>query len=447
MKFKIRSLCIALTLAASANTVQATDLLQIYEQALTNDPATLQAKAQRNSLYEQIEQSRASLLPTISGSVTFTKSWDDITPRSYSSAGDNTTGALTLSQTLYDNSLWSTLTIAEKTASQADASYAAALQDLIIRVSSAYFNVLSAQDDYEFQGAERRAYERQLAQTKQRFAVGLSAITDVHSAQAQYDLATATEITAKNTLINNYESLRAITGVDYANIDVLDTSRFSATAVSPNNARDWVKTSEEKSLSLLSDKIGKDIAEETIAFYKSGHLPTLSLSAEGDRINQNSNSAFYPSDYHSSNVAVTLDIPIFSGFSVNSQVKQAQYDYVNASEVLEQTHRSVVQNVRSYFNNVNASISSIRAYEQSVISSQSALEATQAGFEVGTRTIVDVLNSTSTLYSSKSELSTARYNYINSVLALKQAAGTLNEKDLASINRGLITPPVDPNAK
>ncbi|MCL1126425.1 outer membrane channel protein TolC [Shewanella surugensis] len=446
MKFKIRSLCIALTLAASANTVQATDLLQIYEQALTNDPATLQAKAARNSLYEQIEQSRASLLPTISGSVSYTQTRDDLNPI-VSSDGSTTSGGFDLSQTLYDNSLWSTLTIAEKTATQADATYAAALQDLIIRVSSAYFDVLSAQDDYEFQGAERRAYERQLAQTKQRFAVGLSAITDVHSAQAQYDLGTASEITAENTLINSYESLRAITGIDYTNIDILDTSRFSATAVAPTNVRDWVKTSEEESLLLLSDKIGKDIAEETIAFYKSGHLPTLSLSANADRVNANTNSPYYKDPYHTSSVTVTLDVPIFSGFSVDSQVKQAQYDYVNASEVLEQTHRSVVQNVRSYFNNVNASISSIRAYEQSVISSQSALEATQAGFEVGTRTIVDVLNSTSTLYSSKSELSTARYNYINSVLALKQAAGSLNEKDLASINRGLITPPTDTSIK
>ncbi|WP_299491192.1 outer membrane channel protein TolC [uncultured Shewanella sp.] len=446
MKFKIRSLYIALSLAATANTVQATDLLQIYEQALTNDPATLQAKAQRNSLYEQIEQSRASLLPTISGSVSYTETWNDY-PASFSSAGGQSSVGLSLSQTLYDNSLWSSLTIAEKTATQADATYAAALQDLIIRVSTAYFNVLSAQDDYEFQGAERRAYERQLAQTKQRFAVGLSAITDVHSAQAQYDLATATEITAKNTLTNSYESLRAITGVDYENIDVLDTSRFSATAVSPTNVKDWVKASEESSLSLLSDKIGKDIAEETIAFYKSGHLPTLSLDASGYRTDSTAESSIYGGKQHNGSLAVTLDVPIFSGFSVNSQVRQAQYDYVNASEVLEETHRSVVQDVRSYFNNVNASISSIRAYEQSVISSQSALEATQAGFEVGTRTIVDVLNSTSTLYSSKSELSTARYNYINSVLALKQAAGTLNEKDLALINRGLTTPPKNTTAQ
>ncbi|WP_299002291.1 outer membrane channel protein TolC [uncultured Shewanella sp.] len=440
MKFKLRSLCIALSLAASANTVQATDLLQIYEQALTNDPATLQAKAQRNSLYEQIAQSRADLLPTLSGSITVSETKDDLNAE-YSTDGNTNYATLSLSQTLYDNSLWSTLTIAEKTASQADATYAAALQDLIIRVSTAYFNVLSAQDDYEFQGAERRAYERQLAQTKQRFAVGLSAITDVHSAQAQFDLATATEITAKNTLINNYESLTAITGVDYDSIDILDTSRFSATAVSPTNVKDWVKTSEENSLSLLSDKIGKEIAEETISFYKSGHLPTLNLSLETNTYTDNISS--YPSHYNTSTAAVTLSIPIYSGMSVTSQVKQAQYDYVNASEVLEETHRSVVQNVRSYFNNVNAAISSIRAYEQSVISSQSALEATQAGFEVGTRTIVDVLNSTSTLYSSKSELSTARYNYINSVLALKQAAGTLNENDLALINRGLTTPPKD----
>ncbi|MGL5390121.1 MAG: TolC family protein, partial [Shewanella sp.] len=142
-------------------------------------------------------------------------------------------------------------------------------------------------------------------------------------------------------------------------------------------------------------------------------------------------------DFDNMNVGVNLSIPIFQGFKVSSQVNEAQYQFVEASERLEQTYRSVVKNVRNNYNNVGASISSIRAYEQSVISSESALKATQAGFEVGTRTIVDVLNRTRDLYDSKRKLSNARYTYINSIVALKQAAGTLNEDDVTNINNGL----------
>ncbi|MCL1148224.1 outer membrane channel protein TolC [Shewanella marinintestina] len=431
MKFKIRSLCAALTLAATAQVAHADDLLQIYQQALTSDPVALQAKAQRDALYEQIEENRAPLLPTISANVGYDKAWND---PSEDSSG--IVGGVTLNQVIYDHSAWVGLSLAEKAASQADSAYASALQNLIIRVTNAYFDVLTAKDNYEFQGSEKRAIERQLEQTKQRFAVGLTAITDVHEAQAQYDLANATEILAENTLANSYEALREITGIDHKNINILDTNRFSASAVAPASSTDWIKMAETNSVDLMTTRIGKDIAEETITLYKAGHMPSLSLNAGYNKgIEQEPGN-----DFDNGTIGVTLSIPIFEGFKVSSKVNQAQYQYVEASEKLEQTHRKVVKDVRNNFNNVGASISSIRAYEQSVISSESALKATQAGFEVGTRTIVDVLNRTRDLYDSKRKLSDARYGYINSILALKQAAGTLNEDDIASINNGLVAP-------
>ncbi|GIU28439.1 outer membrane channel protein TolC [Shewanella sp. MBTL60-007] len=431
MKFKIRSLCAALTLAATTQVAHADDLLQIYQQALTSDPVALQAKAQRDALYEQIEENRAPLLPTISANIGYDKAWND---PSEDSSG--ITGGVTLNQVIYDHSAWVGLSLAEKAASQADSAYASALQSLIIRVTNAYFDVLTAKDNYEFQGSEKRAIERQLEQTKQRFAVGLTAITDVHEAQAQYDLANATEILAENTLANSYEALREITGIDHKSINILDTNRFSATAVAPATATDWIKMAETNSVDLMTTRIGKDIAEETITLYKAGHMPSLNLNAGYTKgVEQEPGN-----DFDNGTVGVTLSIPIFEGFKVSSRVKQAQYQYVEASEKLEQTHRKVVKDVRNNFNNVGASISSIRAYEQSVISSESALKATQAGFEVGTRTIVDVLNRTRDLYDSKRKLSDARYGYINSILALKQAAGTLNEDDITAINNGLKVP-------
>ncbi|WP_350431710.1 outer membrane channel protein TolC [Shewanella sp. H8] len=432
MKFKIGSLYAALAFAIAAPAAQADDLLQIYQQALTSDPIVLQAKAQRDALYESIEENRAPLLPTVSASVGYAKSWYD---PSNSSNSETVISGVSLSQVIYNHSAWVGLTLAEMAASQADSVYASTLQSLITRVTTAYFNVLTAKDNYEFQGAEKAAIERQLEQTKQRFAVGLTAITDVHEAQAQYDLASAVEILALNTLDNSYEALREITGIDHKSINILDTDRFSAGKPSPALSSDWLKMAENSSIDLMTQRIGKDIANETISLYKAGHMPSLSLSAGYDNT-----SVLNPgSDYNTTSVGVTLSIPIFEGFSVTSQVKQAQFAYVEASEKLEQTHRSVTKNIRNNFNNVNASISSIKAYEQSVISSESALKATQAGFEVGTRTIVDVLNRTRDLYDSKRQLSEARYGYINSILALKQAAGTLNEDDIISINNGLIT--------
>ncbi|ABM01251.1 outer membrane channel protein TolC [Shewanella amazonensis] len=428
MKFKFSSLCAAIALAASASSVQADDLLQIYQQALTNDPLVLQAQAQRNALYAQIEENRAPLLPTISANVGYDKAWKDPSEDS-----DGFTGGVKLTQVIYDHSAWVGLSLAEKAAAQADAAYASALQNLITRVTKAYFDVLKAKDNYEFQGAEKRAIERQLEQTKQRFAVGLTAMTDVHEAQAQYDLASATEILAENTLSNSYEALREITGIDHKSINVLDTNRFSAAAPAPAAPNEWIKMAENNSTDLLTQRIGKDIAEETISLYKAGHYPSLSLSAGYTKGFEQTPGP----DYDNSSIGVTLSIPIFEGFKVTSKVEQAQYKYVEASEKLEQTYRRVVKDVRNNFNNVGASISSIRAYEQSVLSSESALGATQSGFEVGTRTIVDVLNRTRDLYDSKRKLSDARYSYISSVLALKQAAGTLNEDDVIAINNGL----------
>ncbi|MBB1268313.1 outer membrane channel protein TolC [Shewanella sp. SR44-3] len=431
MKFKIGSLYAALTLAIVAPSTQADDLMQIYQQALTSDPIVLQAQAQRNTLYEQIEENRAPLLPSLSANVGYSKSWHDL-------QGDNDgfSGRLSLSQLIYDHSAWVGLDLAEKAASQADSAYASAMQSLITRVTSAYFDVLTAKDNFEFKGAEKRAIERQLEQTKQRFAVGLTAITDVHEAQAQYDLASASEILAENTLANSYEALREITGIDHKTINVLDTERFSASAVSPASSADWLKMAESRSIDLMTQRIAKDIAQETITLYKAGHMPTVSLDGSYTKAFEQSQTP----DFDSKEVGISIKVPIFEGFKIDSKVKQAQYQYIEASEKLEQTHRAVVKNVRNNFNNVSASISSIRAYEQSVVSSESALKATQAGFEVGTRTIVDVLNRTRDLYDSKRQLSDARYGYIKSILALKQAAGTINEDDIIAINSGLKAP-------
>ncbi len=352
-----------------------------------------------------------------------------------SSIDNNTWGAaIGFTQELYQRSSWITLDTAEKTARQADSAYAAEQQALILRVATAYFEVLRAQDNLEFVRAEKAAVARQLEQTKQRFEVGLSAITDVHDAQAQYDGVLADEVLAENTLINNYEGLREITGQEHSNLSILDTDRFSASK-SSESASALVEQAEQKNLSLLASRISQDVAKDNISLASSGHLPSLTLDGSYSLADQSNSSQDYDQD--NLNLGLNLVVPLYTGGNTTSLTKQAEYNYVAASEDLEATYRSVVKDVRAFNNNITASIGALRAYEQSVVSAQSALEATEAGFDVGTRTIVDVLDSTRRLYDANKNLSDARYNYILSVLQLRQAVGTLSEQDIVDVNAGL----------
>lgn len=352
-----------------------------------------------------------------------------------SSIDNNTWGAaIGFSQELYQRSSWITLDTAEKTARQSDSAYAAEQQALILRVATAYFEVLRAQDNLEFVRAEKAAVARQLEQTKQRFEVGLSAITDVHDAQAQYDGVLADEVLAENDLTNSYEGLREITGQEHSNLSILDTDRFSASK-SSESAVALVEQAEQKNLSLLAARISQDVAKDNISLASSGHLPSLTLDGSYALSNQSNSTQDYDQD--NLNIGLNLVVPLYTGGNTTSLTKQAEYNYVAASEDLEATYRSVVKDVRAFNNNISASIGALRAYEQSVVSAQSALEATEAGFDVGTRTIVDVLDSTRRLYDANKNLSDARYNYILSVLQLRQAVGTLSEQDIVDVNAGL----------
>ncbi|MFQ3195516.1 MAG: outer membrane protein [Colwellia sp.] len=450
MKNTITALFIGLACAASSSLASAEDLLSVYQQAQASDPVVLRAHAQYLATEEGIEQARSVLLPQVNGSASYTESENEFIPTSdtgqssgllLTNKSDTTSYSINLEMELYNHSTWLKLDNAKKVAHQSDVSYQLAKQDLIVRVTQAYFQVLSSKDDLEFSKAEKSAIERQLEQTKQRFSVGLTAITDVHEAQAQYDNAVTSEIRAENQVFNAEEALRVITNVYPRDLNILNTERFSTSRPYPDSANEWQQTAEAKNLELIAERINIDIAKENINIAKSGHYPTLSLNGsygsreqdnEVNRLNFN-NPAL---DSHS--IGVSLYVPIYSGGAISSSVRQAQSNYVAASQNMEQTHRNVVRNTRNAYNTVITTVSAINSLEQAVVSSQSALKATEAGFEVGTRTIVDVLNSTRNLYDAKRNLSSTRYNYIQNVLALKRAGGTITEQDLADINQGLI---------
>ncbi|WP_417877840.1 outer membrane channel protein TolC [Vibrio sp.] len=436
---KLLPLFISAALGSISVSAYADSLADIYDLAKQNDPQLLSVAAQRDQAFEAITSSRSALLPQINLTAGYNLTRGDVEYDSsaFSDASNDAndlTAGINFSQELYNRASWITLDTAEKTARQADATYAATQQSLILRVSQAYFEVLRAQDNLVFVRAEKAAVGRQLEQTKQRFEVGLSAITDVHDAQAEYDAVLADEVLAENDLINSYESLREITGQEHKNLDVLDTDRFSASR-SDSPAEDLIEIAKEQNLSLLSSRISQDIARDNISLASSGHLPTLSLDGGYNYGDTSHSDRDYTTDNF--NVGVNLALPLYTGGNVTSQTKQAEYAYVAASEDLEAQYRSVVKDVRAQNNNINASIGALKAYEQSVVSARSALEATEAGFDVGTRTIVDVLDATRRLYDANRNLSNARYDYIISGLQLRQAVGTLNEQDILNIDAGL----------
>jgi outer membrane protein len=440
MKKTFLTLLIGASLSTNAF---ADDLMTVYKFALENDPVINRAAAQKEAAYAAIDVSRASLLPQLTGSVSYS---DSTSERFQPGFGvfeiDNTSLSygVNLSMSIYDHANYLGLDRAELLAQQSDANLAASLQGLMQRTVIAYLAVLREKDNVEFVKAELRAIERQLEQTKQRFEVGLTAITDVHEAQANFDNTVARQIRAENSLELRLEELREITSIYHGGLFVLDTELFSAVAPEPASASEWLDIAKESNLELLAQRFAKDVAKEDIDLARAGHLPTLGLtgsySVDNSENTINGTQNDLPS-LDSQSIGLRLNIPIYQGGSVTARGEIARADYVVASENLELTYRQTVRTVRSSFNDVNASIATIRALEQSVISAESALQATEAGFDVGTRTIVDVLNSTRNLFDARRNLADARYNFITAIINLKRAAGTLTEDDLLAINKAL----------
>ena len=433
---KLLPLLIGLSLGSFSVASQAENLLQVYQQARLSNPELRSSAADRDAAFEKINEARSPLLPQLGlgADYTYTNGYRDNRDRN----SNTTSASLRLTQTLFDMSKWRALTLQEKAAGIQDVVYQTAQQELILNTATAYFNVLNAIDTLSYTEAQKQSIYRQLDQTTQRFNVGLVAITDVQNARSQYDSVLASEVNARNDLDNAVESLRQVTGNYYPNLASLNVNSFKMEK--PQAVSKLLKEAENRNLSLLSARLSQDLAREQIRSAESGHMPTLDLNAStGLSDNHNSGSRNTSPDTINGNnqIGLSFNLPLYSGGAVSSQVKQAQYQYVAASEQLESAHRSTVQTVRSSFNNVNASVSSINAYKQAVVSAQSSLDAMEAGYQVGTRTIVDVLNATSTLYNAKQQLANARYSYMINQLNIKSALGTLNEQDLVALNSNL----------
>lgn len=419
---------------------QAEDLLDIYNEAYQRDPVVLQAKAERDRAVAAIDEATAALLPQLSANGSFT--YKRTNPAGSNSEKFNTrttAGSIDLSQAIWRHSSWVNRDIATKTAARQEIIYANAQQELILRASTAYFSVLNAVDTVKFAKANQAALKRQLDEATRRFHVGLIAETDQLEAQAAYDQASAEVISAENVLINSYEEIRKLIGRQVTDLNELDAARFSPMPVT-KSITEIIALAEKNNLSLQASIVSRDIAKDAVKLAMTGHEPTVNLMGSvGVADNDYSTTGPGLTEGRSTNaqVGIALNVPLYSGGAVSSQVEQAEHSYVAASEALELSHRTMISDANNNYNNVQAAISSVRAFQQTEKSAQSALDATQAGYEVGTRTISDVLTATQKLYSAKKSLSAARFNFIMSRLQLLYTQGALTMADIEAVNTGL----------
>lgn len=451
-------LLLAASIVASAPT-HATDLIEIYAIALTSDPQLREADANLQATIQRKPQAIAALLPQVSAGWTYDDNKNNtrairgvgavVAPSITDTTSDGWGWSVDLTQTLFRADQWLRVRQADKEAAQSEADYQAARQNLITRVATAYFDVLAAEDTLKSEQGAKKAIGRQLEQAQKRFEVGLIAITDVQEAQAGYDQAVAAEIVAKRVLANRREVLREITGQYTPD---LDGPQNEIPLVSPNpvNENQWVEIALQQNLSLMSADIAVDIARDDVRIARSGYLPTLDLVARRqvqdiDGSGTNTAQDFTTgvverqlidtlNDSTSEVISVQFSVPIYAGGAIRSASREAVWQRRAALERLERTAREVERNTRDSYLGVISEIARVKALRQSLKSSRTALQATEAGFEVGTRTTVDVLDSRRSLFLAETNYARSRYDYILNVLLLKEAAGTLNETDLTEVN-------------
>ncbi len=406
----------------------ALDLLQVYQEALAHDAQYAAARAALQAGQETEIQARAGLLPTIGLGGTHTR-------RDVPTIGtiDNDSYAITLTQPLFRAANWQTYQQGKLSAQASEVQFALAQQDLILRVSQAYFTVLAAQDTLDSVQAQKAAITEQLAAARRNFEVGTATITDTHEAQARYDLVVAQEYAAQNELDIARASLQQIIGRPVASLSGL---RPGVTLAPPEPARvdEWVQNAEQQSQGVLVRELALQIAQREIKRNRAGHLPTLDLEASRS---YSDSSIVIPGSVNGTTdtIGVRWTVPLFTGFAVTSQVRQAIAEEDRARSELESARRNAALSARQAYLGVIASLAQVRALEAAEVSSNSALESNRLGYQVGVRINIDVLNAQQQLYATRRDLAQARYNVLVNSLRLKSAAGSLSEEDVAQVNR------------
>lgn len=467
MKAALVAFGFALGFAASAG---AEDFLNVYQDAVQNDPQIREADATRRAARESRPQAWAALLPQIDGTAQYTHTKaDESTPTLVETSpgsfvlqpvarrDDTDSHGYTIQarESLFSWTNWMTLRRASKEVAQAEADYLSARQTLVQRVAQAYFNVLAAQNLVDAQQAAYNAFGQQFDQANKRFEVGLIAITDVQEAKAARDSAAAALIDAKRQLATAQQALRVITNKEYATLTNAGEAMPLASPA-PADVEKWVELSMNQNAALTSSRLAADIARQDVNVARGGHLPELEAVASRTKTTNDLDTnttrpgepefrSQFSTDGTVDTVGVQVSVPIFAGGATQSRVRQAQYRWIAAKERFSRTSRETEQLARDAYLGVISEMSRVSALKQALESSQTALKATQAGYEVGTRTAVDVLTSQQNLVKAQTDYARSRYDYVLNVIQLRLAAGDLDEKTVAEINQWLTasapTPP------
>ena len=447
-------------LCVSAGGAPAADLLAVYQRALQNDPQLREAEATRLAALETKPQALAALLPQISGSGLVTREHDSgkstitnplssppapVILQTYPFDGRVVTTThrygVDIRQNLFRWENWVALQRADAQVAQAEADYQAAQQDLMERVAQRYFDVLAAQDDLEAQQVALTSIQRQLDQAESRFQIGLIAVTDVEEARAAHDSGAAAVIAAKRTLASVQELLREITG-DAFDWLARPIEPFELATPDPVSEDRWVDMALQQNLALVSSRLAADIARENISSARGGHFPSLDLVGSRYKMTTNGTDTFTDGtpaggtslDQYQRTIGLQLTFPIYAGGMVSSQVRQAVYQHRAAKERVERVARQTEHDARDSYLGVLSEISRVKALRRAVESNATSLRATESGYEAGTRTAVDVLQSRQLWVRAQTDYSRSRYDYMLNVLKLQLAAGILSQQSLEKIN-------------
>lgn len=430
--------------AAEAPLSTRTDLVSVYQEAVDNNADLAAARAQYGAQKEVVPQARAGLLPNLSAGADLNNTRTELDQPALTATRSATVYQATLSQPLFRADRWFQLQAAKSVNEQASLQLSATEQNMILQSAESYFNVLRSQDNLASTKAEEAAFKRQLDQSNERFDVGLSDKTDVLQSQASYDTARANRIIAQRQVEDAFEALITLTNRRYNSIQGIVHTLPILPPV-PNDAKAWVDTAARQNLNLLASNYAVDAAEDTLRQRKAGHAPTLDAIAQykkGDNdglgfTNPSPTGQRYGGDAEQRTIGLQLSIPIYSGGLTSSQVRESYSQLTQTEQQREGLRRQVVENTRNLHRAVNTDVEQVQARRQSIISNQSAVEATEIGYQVGTRNIVDVLDAQRQLYTSVRNYNNARYDYILDNLRLKQAAGTLSPADLQDLSRYL----------
>ncbi|WP_017429847.1 TolC family outer membrane protein [Vreelandella jeotgali] len=434
-----RALLPSLVAAAWAVPAWSADLLTITRDALDSNAALESAEAVTESTRAAREAEQGNLLPQIraEGSVAHSEQFERQTRSGPAGAGnqdDSVNSAsftLEATQALFDALDSREVTRAERQVDQQVYQLAATEQEVLINVASAYFEILRAHEILEARRAQERAIGRQLEQAKEQFDVGLIAVTEVEEAQARFDQSRAERIAAQSNLQVRFEALERLTGERYSSIEAL-ADEVPVKAPVPDDRQHWVELAIEKNPRVLASQAGIEVSESNVDIARAGRLPEVNAFA---RYNHDDNDADGVDGYNAEGqVGVQLSLPIYTGGTTTANIRRNTYQLKSSQYDFEDQRRETVQQVRSRYTQVSNDVSTVEARRQAVVSNQSALDATRAGYEVGTRNIVDVLDAEQNLYNAMADYASARYDYVINLLTLRQQSGVLDEKALEKIN-------------